>query len=101
SMRAGERFKFHTVKSQREVRFWTAGAAEPAGILSDCEISSDHNWSCPANDNADVARTITLKMAHGRPTVDPQHRTRPFHSVPKLRWLLMRAGLGWDDEANE
>ena len=100
SIRPGDRFKFHAVKAHREVRFWTAGQAEPAGILTDCEISSDRNWSCPAA-NADVARTITLQMVHGRPTLDPQHRTRTFHSVPKVRWLLMRAGVGWSDEANE
>lgn len=101
SMRAGDRFKFHAVKAHRQVQFWKANAAEPAGVLSDCEILSDRNWSCPASDNANAARTITLQMAQGRPTVDPRRRTRPFHSVPKLHWLLMQAGLGWGDEAND
>jgi hypothetical protein len=98
-LRPGDRFRFRATRAHREVRFWTAGAPEAAGVLSNCEISSGRSWSCPADAHTD--QTITLQMVQGRPVADAQHQTRPFHSISKLRWLLLRAGIGRGNEANE
>jgi hypothetical protein len=96
---AGDRVRFRALKPHREVLFWVSGSAEPAGKLTDCEISSGRHWTCPSS--ADAARSITLQMEGGRAVADPQGRTRVLHSVPKLRWLLLRAGIGWGRTANE
>lgn len=99
NMVAGDRIRFRALKAHHEVLFWTAGSAEPAGKLTACDVASERNWSCPAS--ADAGRSITLQMARGRPLPDPQGRTRVFHSVPKLQWLLLRTGVGWGTTANE
>jgi len=96
---AGDRIRFRALKAHREVLFWAAGSAEPAGKLTDCEISSGRHWVCPPG--ADAARSIALQMEAGRAVADPQGRTRVLHSVPKLRWLLLRSGIRWGSSANE
>jgi hypothetical protein len=98
-MVAGDRVRFRALKAHSEVLFWTAGAAEPAGKLTACEVTSERNWTCPAS--ADASRSITLQMVRGKPIADAQGRTRVFHSVPKMQWLLLRAGVGWGATANE
>jgi hypothetical protein len=96
---AGERYKFRALRAHGEVIFWTACSAEPSGKFTGCNVESGRNWSCPPS--ADAARTITQSMAHGQPVPGPQHRTRAFRSVSKLRWLALRQGLTFGSTANE
>jgi len=89
---AGVRFRFRVLKAHREVLFWTVGSVkEPSGKFDDCEIQDGRNWTCKPS--AELARTITHKMSRGCPVADPSGRARPFHQVPKWRWLLLRSGL--------
>jgi hypothetical protein len=94
-----ERYRFRALKARGEVLFWTAGVREPSSKYTGCTIASGRDWSCPAN--AEASRTITLVMKGGYPAPDPQGPTRAFHSVPKVRWLLLRAGLTLGSTANE
>jgi len=94
-----ERYRFRALRARGEVLFWTAGVREPSSKYTGCTITSGRDWSCPAN--ADASRTITLAMKAGDPVPDPQGHTRAFHSVSKVRWLLLRAGIRLGATANE
>jgi len=94
-----ERYRFRALKARGEVLFWTAGVREPSSKYTSCTITSGRDWSCPPN--GDASRTITLVMKAGSPVPDAQGRTQAFHSVPKVRWLLLRAGLRLGSTANE
>jgi hypothetical protein len=95
----GDRYRFRALPPHGEVLFWTAGSREPAGKFSNCKVDSGRNWSCPAN--ADGSRTVTLQMEHGKPVVDAQQRTRSFHSVGKLRWMLLSICIGVGSTADQ
>lgn len=98
-MAAGIRYRFRALPARGEVLFWTIGRAEPSGKLTGCAVTDGRNWSCPPS--PDAARSITLSMVHGRPSPDPQRRTRPLHSVSKLYWLAMRQGVPVGATADE
>lgn len=86
----GDRYRFRALRAHNEVLFWRAGVQENSGRLTGCSIRDGRNWTCPPG--ADAARSITLEMDHGEAVRDPQSVTRPFHSVPKWRWVLLRWG---------
>jgi hypothetical protein len=86
-----DRFRFRALKPHREVVFWTAGAAEPSGKFTDCDIEDGRNWTCKPN--ADAPRTITLQMSKGEAVPDSMGRTRAFHPVAKWRWFFLQFGL--------
>lgn len=89
TLAAGNRYRFRALKAHREVLFWTVGSAgEPSGKFSDCTIQDGRNWICPAGPA--LAGTITREMVHGVPAADPSGLARPFHPVPKWRWMLLR-----------
>ena len=87
----GPRFRFRALPAHGEVLFWTAGASDPAGKLAPCKVESGRNWRCDAG--ADSARSITLQMVRGVPQPDAVLNARGLHFVPKMRWLLLRAGM--------
>jgi hypothetical protein len=99
SLEAGARYRFRALSAHAEVLFWTAGSPDPAGKFTQCKVESGRNWSCPAN--AEAGRTVTLQMLHGEPVADPLHRTLELHSVHKVHWLLLRAGVRLSSTANE
>lgn len=88
---AAERFRFRALQAHGEVLFWIVGSAEPSGKYTQCDIRDGRNWSCEAS--ADAFRTITLAIAKGSPVHDSTGRTRPFHAVPKLTWMLLEFRL--------
>jgi len=88
---AGGRYRYRVLKAHNEVLFWIAGSTEPSGKLTECVIDSAKDWSCPPN--ADSARTIIHAMKHGQPVVDPGKPARPFHPIPKWKWLLLDADV--------
>lgn len=94
-----ERYRFRALKAHREVLFWTVGSADPAGKLTGCEVSNGRNWACPPG--GDAARSITLRMERGRPSLNDNVLGRRIHRVPKLRWLLLRSGVGWSSSADD
>lgn len=96
---AGDRYRFRALKAHSEVLFWTAGSTQPAGKFTECQAESGRNWSCPPN--ADAARTVTLQMLHGEPVADASHRTSELHSISKLHWIVLRAGVSLGMTANE
>ena len=96
---ASGRYRYRVLKAHNEVLFWVAGStAEPSGKLTDCVIDSAKDWSCPPN--ADSVRTIIHAMKHGQPVVEPGKPARPFHPVPKWKWLLLDAGASYFHEAD-
>ncbi|MCX7175893.1 MAG: hypothetical protein NT159_18605 [Proteobacteria bacterium] len=94
----GERFRFRALKAHREVLFWTIGATdEPSGKFSNCEIDDGRNWHCPPN--ANVSTTILHELSRGCPVPDTSGMARPYHQIPKWRWLLLRLGLPGGSDA--
>jgi hypothetical protein len=93
---AAARVRFRALKAHREVPYWTAGASEPSGKFTDCDIQDGRNWSCKLN--ADAPPPITHEMVHGRPIADPGN-PKPFHAVAKWRWWLLRWGIPLGNEA--
>jgi hypothetical protein len=91
---AGVRHRFRALKAHKEVIFWSVGVAtEPSGKFTQCTIHDGRNWVCPAA-NADAARAVAREMVVGRPVP-----LRPFHSISKWQWQLLRAGVWVGDDA--
>jgi hypothetical protein len=86
---AAERYRYRALRARREVLFWITESAEPSGKFSDCEIQDGRNWRCAPS--PDTPRSITLQMLQGHPVPDVEARTRPFHAVPKWKWMLLPA----------
>jgi hypothetical protein len=96
---AAERYRFRALKAHNEVFFWTAGASsEPVGRFTQCMVQSASNWVCQPN--ADVGRSITLEMSQGRAVPDPGGKTRPFHPISKVHWLLLNNGWSFSSDAD-
>lgn len=96
---AGPRYRFRALRAHGEVLFWTVGSAEPSGRFTGCIIEGGRNWSCPPQ--PDAGRTVTLSMVRGHPIPDALHRTRPLHSLSKIRWIALRLGMTFGATANE
>jgi hypothetical protein len=97
---AGDRYRFRALKAHGEVLFWTVGAkGEPSGKFSDCVIRDGRNWACKAS--AETARAIAREMALGKPVPDAAGLTKPFHPIPKWRWMLMQWGITLGNEATD
>ena len=87
----GPRFRYRALKQRGEVLFWVLGSQEPSSKLTACAIKDGRNWICPAS--ADSSRSLTLALSRGEPVRNAAWSTRPFHSVSKISWLLLRSGL--------
>lgn len=98
TLRAGDRYRFRTLKPHSEVLFWVAGSAEPSGKLAPCVIENAKQWVCKRS--ADSARTITHEMKFGHPVAEPQGPARAFHPVAKWKWLLLDRGVSIFHEAD-
>ena len=88
---AGDRYRYRALRARNEVIFWIAGSSEPSGKFTDCAIQDGRNWRCKPN--ADVGRSITLAMAKGFAVPDSTGAARSFHSISKLTWVLLNAGI--------
>lgn len=97
-MVASDRYRFRALKPHSEVFFWVAGSSEPAGRFTQCEIQSATDWVCKPN--ADLGRSITAQMVQGRALPDPGGKTRPFHAVSKLHWMVLRYGWSMGSSAD-
>jgi len=97
---AGDRHRFRALKAHAEVLFWTVGAkGEPSGKFTGCVIKDGRNWTCKAS--AETARSIAREMSFGKPVPDPAGLTKPFHPIPKWRWMLMKYGITLGNEASD
>jgi len=96
---AGDRHRFRALKIHAEVLFWTVGSKEPSGKFSDCTIKDGRNWVCKPG--PETPRAIAREMALGKPVPDPNGLTRPFHPIPKWRWMLLRWGITLGNEASD
>jgi hypothetical protein len=96
---AGPRYAFRASAARREVLYWVRGSGAPSGKLTDCTVTDRDNWSCAAVDVKPA--TIAFEMVKGRPTRSGNALTLPFHSVPKWRWWLIKAGFGGFHEARD
>ena len=85
-----ERYRFRALKPHKEVFSWIVGSTEPSIHYTQCEIKNRENWTCKAD--ADSARSITLAMVEGHLVPDSSAKTRPFHAVSKVRWMLLKYG---------
>ncbi len=87
----GPRYRYRALKQRGEVLFWILGSQEPSEKLTDCKIQDGRNWTCPAS--ASASKSLTLALSRGEPVRNPAWPTRPFHSVSKVSWLLLRFGF--------
>lgn len=90
---AGPRFRYRALRARGEVLFWVLGAPEPSSKLTDCKIQDGRNWICPAS--ADAPKSLTLALTEGEPVRNPAWPTRPFHSMSKVGWLLLKFGFSF------
>jgi hypothetical protein len=90
TLRAGDRYRFRTLKNHSEVIFWVAGSREASGKLAPCEVENAKQWTCKPG--PDSARTITHEMRFGQPVPEPRGPARAFHPVAKWKWLLLDRG---------
>ena len=95
---AAERYRFRALKPHSEVFFWVAGSSEPAGRFTQCDIQSATDWVCKPS--ADLGRSITAQMSQGRALPDPGGKTRPFHPVSKVHWMVLRYGWPYSSNAD-
>ncbi len=93
-----DRYRYRALRIHREVLFWRVGASEASSRLADCDIQDGRNWRCPGG--PDAARSITTALERGRAVRDPASTAKPFHAVPKWRWLLLDWGLYGGDSAD-
>lgn len=98
TLRAGDRYRFRTLKPHSEVIFWVAGSREASGKLAPCEIENAKQWTCKPG--PDSARTITHEMRFGQPVPEPKGPARAFHPVAKWKWLLLDRGATLFHEAD-
>jgi hypothetical protein len=97
---AGDRHRFRALKAHNEVLFWTVGArGEPSGKFIDCAIQDGRNWVCKPS--PETPRTIAREMSFGKPVPDPSGLTKPFHPVPKWRWMLLRYGITLGNQSSD
>jgi hypothetical protein len=97
-MVAGDRYRFRVLPPHKEVIFWIAGSSEPSGKLAPCAIENAKEWTC--SQGPDSSRTITHTMKFGHPVPEPNGPARSYHPVPKWKWLLLDAGVGFLHEAD-
>ena len=88
---AADRFRFRALPARKEVLFWIVASPEPPGKFTDCVIRDGRDWTC--DPNADSSRAIAQGMSRGFPVPGKTGVNRPFHSVPKWKWHLIRLGV--------
>lgn len=88
---AGDRHRFRSSRSRREVVYWIAGSAAPSGKYSDCDVIDRDFWSCKAQ--AGELPTITHEFSDGRPEQRVAGTDLPFHAVTKWKWWALRLGI--------
>jgi len=94
---AGDRHRFKILKPHHEVLYWVAGSSEPSRKLEGCKIDNAKDWACPLP--ADAHAIILTEMRHGDP-VAQSGKTKPFHVVPKWKWLLLDQGASFFHDAD-
>ena len=62
---AGDRHRFRSSRSRREVVYWISGSSAPSGKYADCDVTDRDLWSCTAHDG-DLP-TIAHELVDGRP----------------------------------
>lgn len=87
---AGDRYRFRSSRSRREVLYWIAGSATPSGKYSDCDVTDRDFWSCQAR--VGEQPSITHELSDGRP-VSIAGIDLPFHAVTKRKWWALRLGI--------
>jgi hypothetical protein len=93
----GDRHRFKALKAHAEVLYWLAGSSEPSRKLEGCKIDNAKEWTCPTP--ADAHAIIATAMQHGDAIAQPG-KTRPFHAVPKWKWLLLEQGVSFFHDAD-
>ena len=88
---AGDRHRFRSSRSRREIVYWIAGSSSPSGKFTDCQIVDRDQWTCQAQ--AGEVPTITHEMSDARPGHHLEGSDSPFHAVNKWKWWALHWGL--------
>lgn len=88
---AGDRHRFRSSRSRREVVYWIAGSAAASGKYADCDVTDRDFWSCTAR--AGEQPSITHEMSDGRPIHREAGIDQPFHAVTKWKWWALHLGI--------
>ena len=88
---AGDRHRFRSSRSRKEVVYWIAGSPLPSGKFTDCQITDRDQWLCQPR--AGDIPTITHEMSDGRPARHLEGTDTPFHAVNKWKWWALDMGL--------
>ena len=88
---AGDRHRFRTSRSRKEVVYWIAGSPLPSGKFTECQITDRDDWLCQPR--AGEIPSITHEMSEGRPTGNLEGTDTPFRAVNKWKWWALNLGL--------
>ena len=88
---AGDRYRFRSSRSRREVIYWISGSVAPSGKYADCSVTDRDFWSCKAN--AGEQPSIAHELSDGRPVQRAGAVDMPFHAVAKWKWWALRLGI--------
>ena len=97
-MVAGDRHRFRSSRSRREVVYWIAGSSASSGKYADCDVTDRDLWSCTAHDGDKPS--IAHELVDGRPVQRHAGLDQPFHAVNKWKWWALRLGFPWISTAD-
>ena len=95
---AGDRHRFRSSRSRREVVYWISGSAAPSGKYTDCSVTDRDFWSC--KEQAGEQPTIAHELSDGRPVQRAAGIDMPFHAVTKWKWWALRLGISGFSKAD-
>jgi hypothetical protein len=88
---AGDRHRFRSSRSRREIVYWIAGSPSASGKFTDCEITDRDRWTCQSR--VGDRPTITHEISDGRPVKSLDGIDVPFHAVTKWKWWALHWGI--------
>ena len=90
-MAAGDRHRFRSIRSRREIVYWIAGSSMPSGKFTECDVTDRDRWKCQVR--VGEQPTIAHELADGRPVPIAAGSDLPFHAVHKWKWWVLNVGI--------
>ena len=88
---AGDRHRFRSSRSRREIVYWIAGSSTPSGKYSECDVTDRDHWVCQAH--AGEQPSIAHELSDGRPVQHVAGIDLPFHAINKWKWWALHFGI--------
>ena len=95
---AGDRHRFRSSRSRREIVYWIAGSPTPSGKYSECDVTDRDRWVCQAH--AGEQPSIAHELSDGRPVQRVAGIDLPFHAINKWKWWALHFGISGFSKAD-